>query len=180
MNNTAAAELAARARAVRCVVLDVDGVLTDGTLLYGPDGEAIKSFHVKDGLGLRLAREAGLRLAVITARRSPMVERRARELGIDEIAMGAEDKGEALDALASRLGLELSQLAAIGDDLPDLPVLRRVELAYAPADAAPEVREAVHIVLGAAGGRGAVREMVEHLLRSRGEWSLLVERLFPS
>jgi 3-deoxy-D-manno-octulosonate 8-phosphate phosphatase (KDO 8-P phosphatase) len=171
-------DLVTRARAVRWVVLDVDGVLTDGTLLYGPEGEALKGFHVKDGLGLRLAREAQLGLAVITARRSAMVERRARELGIEEIAMGAEEKLQTLERLAARRGFELSQVAAIGDDLPDLPVLRQASLAYAPADAAAEVREAAHVVLRSSGGRGAVREMVEHLLRLRGEWSSLVARLF--
>jgi 3-deoxy-D-manno-octulosonate 8-phosphate phosphatase (KDO 8-P phosphatase) len=171
-------ELADRARHVRWLVLDVDGVLTDGTLQYGPEGEVIKGFHVRDGLGVRLAREAGLGLALITGRRSAMVERRARELGIEEVAMGANEKLATLSRLASRRGFELHQVAAIGDDLPDLPVLRRSGIAYAPADAVAEVRDAAHVVLHCRGGRGAVREMVEHLLRQRGEWPGLVSRLF--
>jgi 3-deoxy-D-manno-octulosonate 8-phosphate phosphatase (KDO 8-P phosphatase) len=178
MDAPVSAELVARARMVRWVVFDVDGVLTDGTLYFGAEGEALKGFDVKDGLGIRLLREAGLGLAVITARRSPMVERRARELGIEEIAMGASEKLATLERLASRRGFELAQVAAIGDDLPDLAVLRRAALSYAPADAVAEVRAAAHVVLDAAGGRGAVREMTEHLLRLRGDWPALVARLF--
>jgi 3-deoxy-D-manno-octulosonate 8-phosphate phosphatase (KDO 8-P phosphatase) len=127
---------------------------------------------------VRLLRDAGLGLAVITARRSAMVERRARELGIEEIAMGANEKLATLERLASRRGFELEQVAAIGDDLPDLPVLRRAALSYAPADAVAEVRAAVHVALATGGGQGAVREMVEHLLRVRGDWAALVARLF--
>lgn len=169
------AELERRARAIEWLVLDVDGVLTDGTLYYGARGEELKTFSVRDGLALVAARRVGLRSALLSSRSSPMVERRASELGIEELVLGCADKAAGLAELLERTGASASRVAAIGDDLVDLPVLRRASLAYAPADAVPEVRALASVVLDRGGGRGAVRAMIEHLLRLRGEWAGVVE-----
>lgn len=165
----------ARARAVRLLVLDVDGVLTDGRLHYGTGGEEVKVFHVQDGLALALAQQAGLRVAVVSARASVAVSRRMAELGVPEVHQGARDKGAVLDALLKRHGVGLTETAYMGDDLPDLPLFRRVGLALAPANAAAEVRRAAHWVSRRSGGEGAVREAVETILRLRGAWPPSIE-----
>jgi len=161
----------ARAAArVRLLVLDVDGVLTDGGLYYGPSGEDIKRFHAQDGLAMVEARRAGLALAVVSGRTSASVTRRLAELGITEVHQGVEDKSAVLAALMTRLGLDPAEVAAMGDDLGDLPLMRRAGLALAPLNAVREVREAAHWVSRRAGGEGAVREAVELLLRARKAW----------
>lgn len=160
----------ARARAIRLLVLDVDGVLTEGQLLYGPAGEEVKVFHVQDGLAIHAARKAGVAVAVISGRASQAVSRRMADLGVLEVHQGSRDKQEVLDALLERLGVTLRQTGYLGDDLPDLPLLRRVGLALAPANAVTEVKRAAHWVGRRSGGRGAVREAVEALLRARGAW----------
>lgn len=161
----------ARAAArIRLLVLDVDGVLTDGGLYYGASGEGMKRFHVHDGLAMVEARRAGLGLAVVSARVSAPVARRLEELGITEIHQGAQDKGAALGELMARLGLERTQVAMMGDDLGDLPPMRRAGLALAPSNAVREVREAAHWVSRRPGGAGAVREALELLLRARKAW----------
>jgi 3-deoxy-D-manno-octulosonate 8-phosphate phosphatase (KDO 8-P phosphatase) len=162
--------LAARAAKIRLLVLDVDGVLTDGRLLYGPAGEEVKRFHVRDGFALVAARRAGLGVAVISGRASAAVTRRMAELGVDEVHQGVDDKRECLDALCARLGVERGQVAAMGDDLPDLPLLGEAGVALAPADAVQEVRRVAHWTSRYPGGRGAVREAVEMLLRARKVW----------
>ena len=164
--------LSARARAarVRLLVLDVDGVLTDGGLWYSAAGEELKRFDVRDGLGLVVAQRAGLGLAVISGRKSAAAARRLAELGVAEVHLGVEDKGAALAALLDRLGLPAGAAAAMGDDLNDLPLFARVGLALAPRDAAAEVRRKAHWVARRRGGQGAVREAVEWLLRARGAW----------
>ncbi|MFO7155549.1 MAG: HAD hydrolase family protein [Pseudomonadota bacterium] len=159
-----------RARKVELLVLDVDGVLTDGGLYYGPDGEALKRFDVRDGHGIVLCRDAGLPTAILSARVSPAVEARARELRIPFVLQGERDKGTGLDRLLRRCGLPAEALAYIGDDLNDLPVLARVGFSAAPADARPEVRERVHYVCESRGGHGAVRELCELILRAKGLW----------
>ncbi len=148
----------------------MDGVLTDGRLLYGPAGEEVKRFHVRDGFALVAARRAGLDVAVISGRASAAVTRRMAELGVDEVHQGVADKRRCLDALCARLGITPGEVAAMGDDLPDLPLLRAVGLALAPADAAQEVRRVAHWTSRHSGGRGAVREAVEMLLRARKAW----------
>jgi 3-deoxy-D-manno-octulosonate 8-phosphate phosphatase (KDO 8-P phosphatase) len=162
--------LAARAAKVRLLVLDVDGVLTDGRLLYGSAGEEVKRFHVRDGFALVAARRAGLAVAVISGRASAAVTRRLAELGVEEVHQGVEDKERCLDELLARLGVVRAQVAAMGDDLPDLPLLREAGLALAPADAAAEVRRVAHWTSRFPGGRGAVRDAVEMLLRARKAW----------
>lgn len=161
---------APRASRIRLLVLDVDGVLTDGGLLYGPSGEEGKRFHVRDGLALVAARAAGLRVAVLSSRASAAVARRMAELGVDEVHQGVTDKAGALDALRKRLGLETAEVAVMGDDLPDLGAMGRAGLALAPANAAPEVKRAAHWVARRRGGDGAVREAVEMLLKARRLW----------
>jgi 3-deoxy-D-manno-octulosonate 8-phosphate phosphatase (KDO 8-P phosphatase) len=161
---------ARRARAIRLLLLDVDGVLTDGRLVYGPAGEESKVFHVRDGHGLVLARAAGIEVAVISGRKSTAVARRLEDLGVRELHEGVGDKAALLPDLCARHGVRPVEVAFMGDDLPDLPLLRQVGLALAPADGAPEVRRQAHWTARRPGGGGAVREAVEWLLRARGAW----------
>jgi len=165
-----AAEVEPRARRLRALILDVDGVLTDGRLTYLPDGGESKTFHVRDGLGIQLVLAARIRVAIISGRASEVVERRGRELGIDPILQGIDDKVAAFEKLLRDFDTPEADVGYIGDDLPDLPILRRCGLSFAVADAAPEVRAASHVVLRTGGGRGAVREACELILKSRGAW----------
>jgi 3-deoxy-D-manno-octulosonate 8-phosphate phosphatase (KDO 8-P phosphatase) len=167
-------ELERRALELRWVLSDVDGVLTDGRLYYGKSGEDLKVFDVKDGLAVAMARRVGLQVGILTARRSAALEQRARELGLEEVITGRRDKGAAFDELLARRDVEARQVAYLGDDLTDLPVLERAGLSLAPADAAAEVRQRVHVTLATAGGRGALRETMETLLRARGQWQEVV------
>jgi 3-deoxy-D-manno-octulosonate 8-phosphate phosphatase (KDO 8-P phosphatase) len=158
---------AAVLRGVRLVVLDVDGVLTDGGLYYAESGDELKRFHVRDGQGIVLLHAAGVRTAIVTARRSASVERRARELGIAEVHQAVDDKLAATKALLARLGVAPEQTCYVGDDIGDLPAMRYVALSAAPADAVPAVRRAAALVTRAAGGQGAVRELAERILATR-------------
>lgn len=168
-------ELRQRAAAVEWVLSDVDGVLTDGRLYFGPDGEAWKSFHVRDGLGIHLARRAGLKVGLVSARGSAPLEARARELALDALITRREDKGAAFAEFLESHRVEARCVAYAGDDLVDLPILLRCGLSFAPADAAPEVRERVDCTLASRAGRGVMREMVEWLLRARGDWERAVD-----
>jgi 3-deoxy-D-manno-octulosonate 8-phosphate phosphatase (KDO 8-P phosphatase) len=170
------ADLAARAAAVELLLLDVDGVLTDGSVIYADDGSELKRFHVRDGSGLKLWHAAGKRTAIVSGRRSVAVERRAAELGISPVLQGRDDKLAALEAVLATTGLRPEQVCAVGDDLPDVPVLRRCGLAVAVADACPELRAVANYVTAAPGGRGAVREAIEWLLKASGRWNELVAR----
>jgi len=163
------------ARALRLLALDVDGVLTDGRLRYGPDGETVKVFDVKDGLGIKLLQEEGIEVAVISARRAPALERRLSDLGVRHAHLGRGDKIHALGELQQTLGIAPEAMAFMGDDVLDLPVLRAVGLAIAPADAHFLVRDEAHWVTDAPGGRGAVREVADGLLAARGRLSAIVE-----
>lgn len=167
-------DLAARAREVTWLLLDVDGVLTDGRLLYGPDGSVLKPFNPKDGLGIKLAMQEGLKVGLLTGRKDAGVARRAEELGLDEVISGRSDKRPAFADFLDRNHLEARQVAYVGDDLTDLPVLARCGLGFAPADAVAEVKARAHRVLRQPGGRGAVREAVELLLRARGRWEDII------
>ena len=169
--------LRARLAAVRVLALDVDGVLTDGSLAYGPEGESLKVFHVRDGLGLRLVQSEGIAVAVITAKRSPMLSRRLAELKVEHVLDGREDKGVALVELAARLGVSLEQIAYAGDDVLDLPALRRAGVAIAVADAHPRARAEAHWTTIERGGRGAVREICDALLSARGRLDAACEAL---
>lgn len=171
------------ARRIRLVGFDVDGVLTDGGIYLGAitgEGAApfeLKRFDIQDGLGMQLLRQAGMTLAIITGRVSHSVAQRARELGVEECIQDPHArKLPALKALCARHDCSLDEVAFLGDDLPDLPVLRAVGLAVAVGNAVPEVVRASHVQLASTGGRGAVREFAEALLEARGEWSTQVER----
>ncbi|MFZ5722314.1 MAG: KdsC family phosphatase [Pseudomonadota bacterium] len=158
-----------KARAVRLLALDCDGVLTDGSLLYGNDGEELKAFSILDGLGIKLLRASGVQVAIITGRKSEIVKRRARELGIDNLLLqGREDKLVALRELAQQTGIALDAIAYCGDDLPDLPAIRAAAFGIAPANAHGLVREHADWVTTAAGGAGAVREITDFLMQAQG------------
>ncbi|WP_227470304.1 HAD family hydrolase [Massilia sp. YMA4] len=158
----------ARAANVRLMIFDVDGVLTDGSLHYGADGEALKTFNVQDGLGIKLLQEGGIRTAIISARRSPQVTARAKDLGIEFVHQGGHDKLTPFNALVAQLGLSNEQVGFIGDDIVDLPILSRVGFAVGVPNARPEVMTRVHHVTQNGGGRGAVRELCEFVLRAQG------------
>jgi 3-deoxy-D-manno-octulosonate 8-phosphate phosphatase (KDO 8-P phosphatase) len=149
---------------IRLLVLDVDGVLTDGRLYFGPRGETLKVFHVRDGHGIVQLRRAGLEVAVISGRRSPMVTARCRELGIRHVHQGSADKLAVFTRLCARLRLTPAACACVGDDLPDLPLMQAVALSFAVADAHPAVRRAAAHVTRLPGGAGAVREVCDRLL----------------
>lgn len=163
-----------RAARVRLLALDVDGVLTDGMLYYGNNGEELKAFNIKDGLGIKLLKRAGVNVAIITGRQSDLVARRARELGIEDVVQGREDKYEALLELCQRHDLQLEDCAYMGDDLPDLAAIVAAGLGMTVADASAAVRDAAHWQSSYNGGGGAVREACEFILSARGEWPAVV------
>ena len=156
--------------AIRCLALDVDGVLTKGEITYTSSGEEIKTFHAKDGLGLALAHKMGLYTALITGRTSPMVELRAKELHISHVQMGSHNKSVGLEELLKVLKLEAHEVAYIGDDLNDLGIMSKVGLAITPQDGVPEVKQIAHYICQANGGQGAVREAIEYILKQEGLW----------
>ena len=161
-------DLLQRARAVKLAIFDVDGVLTDGRLYFLEDGSEFKTFNTLDGHGIKMLINSGVQTAIISGRKTPVVERRANNLGIQHLFQSREDKLEALDELVAQLGLERHQVAYLGDDLPDLPAIRRVGLGMAVASADPFVREHAHGVTRARGGEGAAREFCELILRAQG------------
>ena len=170
------AETLLRAQGVRVAFFDVDGVLTDGSLYFSEAGETLKRFHTLDGHGLKLLQQAGIVVAVISGRDSPALRRRLDALGITHLRLGTEDKRPAAEALLGSLGLDWSQAAAIGDDWPDLPLLRRVAFAAAPPAAHAEVLACVQHVTRAGGGQGAAREFCDLLLQASGHYSALLSR----
>jgi 3-deoxy-D-manno-octulosonate 8-phosphate phosphatase (KDO 8-P phosphatase) len=165
-----------RARAVRLMAFDVDGVLTDGALLLTDGGEEIKAFHTLDGLGLKLLQAAGVSVALITARQSRLVARRAAELGVRHVFQGADDKLAVLEDLRGRLGIALTGCGYMGDDLPDLPLLTRCGLAATVPEAPEAVRSRVHYVSRKPAGRGAARELCELILSAQGALDAAVGR----
>jgi len=169
----------AKLEPVRLLVLDVDGVLTDGSLFYSAGGEEIKAFNVRDGLGIRLLIDCGIAVGIITGRSSAAVSARCSELGLNEalVFLGSRDKGADLDRILSTLGIADHEMAAMGDDLPDLPMLTRAGFSFCPTDAAPEVIAACDHICGRNGGDGAVREAAEILLKAKGRWTGLVEEM---
>ena len=156
------------AGAIRLLVLDVDGVLTDGRLYFGPRGETLKVFDVRDGYGLVALQRAGVAVAVISGRRSSAVSARCRELGVRHVHQGVADKLAVFERLRARLKLAGSACACVGDDLPDVPLMKAVALAFAVADAHPAARRAATVVTRRGGGRGAVREVCDLLLAAAG------------
>jgi 3-deoxy-D-manno-octulosonate 8-phosphate phosphatase (KDO 8-P phosphatase) len=161
--------LSARARKIKLLLLDVDGVMTDGRIILNDQGLETKAFHVRDGRGIKLLQQAGIMVGIITGRSSEVVKVRSRELGITEVHQGAKDKLAVYDAVLSKYGLQDDQVAYVGDDDVDVPVLKRVGLAAAVADADPCVHRHVHLLTRAKGGGGAVREVVNLILNSTGQ-----------
>lgn len=173
-------ELLERARKVRLLVLDVDGVLTDGGLYYGPEGEAFKRFDVKDGHALVMARLVGLPTALLTGRTSQIVEQRARELKLAAVLQGRRYKRPALEELLGQLGIPAEACAYMGDDVNDVPAMGQVGLPACPADAVLEVRQQALFVSQYRGGRGAVRELVELCLKASGRWDQALRLMHPA
>ncbi|MGE3809816.1 MAG: KdsC family phosphatase [Gemmataceae bacterium] len=168
--------LAERCRRIELLVLDVDGVLTDGGIVYSDAGHEIKQFHVRDGSGLKLWHWLGKQAAILSGRSSRVVDVRAAELDVATVVQGARDKLPAFRKIVKDCGLEPAQVCFVGDDVPDLPALRNCGLAVAVADACADVQAAAHYITHAPGGRGAVREVIEWLLRAQGLWSRVLER----
>ena len=162
-------DVEARARAVRLAIFDIDGVMTDGTLYIGGQGEVYKAFNILDGHGVKMLQAAGVATAILSGRSSDAVVRRASELSIMHVVQGAADKLAAFDALSARLGVQPAECAFVGDDLPDLPVMKNCGFAVAVANAVDEVKASAHYVTRASGGRGAVREFCELVLRAQGQ-----------
>ena len=169
-----------RCQPIEALLLDVDGVLTDGAIVYGARGEELKAFHVRDGSGLKFWLSEGKRAALISGRRSEAVMRRALELDLRPVLQGIEDKKAALSRVLAELELRPEQACFVGDDVPDLEVLGAVGLAVAVGDGCAEVQAAAHYVTAAAGGRGAVREVVELVLKCQGRWDGVVARYRPA
>ena len=176
-DNTTNDELYAR---IRLLVLDVDGVLTDGRIVLTGGGEEIKAFHVRDGSGMKYWKRAGGKLAVISGRGSPAIVHRARELDVDAVRLNAKDKLPAYEEILVELGTAPDAAAVVGDDLPDLPLLLRCGLPVAVADAVEEVRRIAAYVPRARGGCGAVREVIERILQRAGKWDSIMERYLPA
>jgi 3-deoxy-D-manno-octulosonate 8-phosphate phosphatase (KDO 8-P phosphatase) len=163
---------------IRLLLLDVDGVMTDGRIIYDNHGVETKAFDVKDGHGLKLLQRAGLKVGIITGRESEVVRFRARELGIDVLHQGAKSKLEPYLETIGELGLRDEEVGYMGDDIVDLPVLRRVGFAATVADAVEEVKPFVHYVATRRGGRGAVREVCDLILKTTGRWPEVTDRYF--
>ncbi len=166
-------KLSERAHAIKLLCLDVDGVLTDGSVFLGNNGEELKAFNIKDGFGLRALQRFGIEVAIITGRQSTLVQRRADELQIKHVYQGNADKRAAFADLLKKLALNVNQVAYVGDDFPDLPLLNKVGLAVAPNDAHTEIKAAAHWTTQNAGGHGAVREVCDLLLQAQGHWQTL-------
>jgi 3-deoxy-D-manno-octulosonate 8-phosphate phosphatase (KDO 8-P phosphatase) len=159
-----------RAARVKVMIFDVDGVLTDGSLTYGPDGEATKTFYVLDGLGIQLLQKTGVQTAIISARNSPIVVRRAADLGITHVHQGSHDKRVAFARLLESTGITAGECGYIGDDVIDLPLFTRVGFAVTVPSGHPEVQHRAHYVTRAPGGRGAVREVCDMVMRAQGTY----------
>jgi 3-deoxy-D-manno-octulosonate 8-phosphate phosphatase (KDO 8-P phosphatase) len=168
-------DLLEKAKKIELVIFDVDGVMTDGSLIFGDDGQEYKAFNSQDGHGLRMLHESNIKAAVITGRTSNVVEHRMKNLGIDLIYQGYRDKTPAFEELKNQVGITSEQMAFVGDDVVDLPVMIQVGLAIAVQDAHPYVKQHAHWTTPRAGGHGAVRDVCELLLEARGELSTKLE-----
>ena len=158
-----------KAKNIKLLLLDVDGVLTDGTIILDCQGNELKAFHVRDGHGIKLAQRAGIVIGLITGRKSEVVNLRARELGIEEVHQGVHEKLEMYESLLAKYGVRDSEVAVMGDDIVDLDILKRAGLAATVSDCDPAVRPHAHLITKAAGGRGAVREFINLLLKNRAD-----------
>lgn len=168
-----------RLKQIDLILLDVDGVLTTGQVIYNDSGQETKVFHVRDGLGVRMLMEAGLTVGIVTGRRSMALVHRCRNLGIHLLKDGIRDKAAALESILQETGVAAADTAFVGDDLPDLPIMRRVGVPIAVGDAHNLVKEAAVLTTQARGGCGAVREISERILKARGDWDPLIKKLFP-
>jgi len=166
-----------KAKKLRLLILDVDGVLTDGSIIYSDNGGESKSFNVKDGLGIKMLLQGGIKVAIISGRNSRAVEYRAKDLGIKEVYQGVKDKVAIFDEILKRNKINPEEIGFMGDDLIDLPLLYRVGFAIGVADAVKEVKKAVDYVTKVPGGKGAVREVCELVLKSQGKWKTCFEQL---
>jgi YrbI family 3-deoxy-D-manno-octulosonate 8-phosphate phosphatase len=173
-------DLDRRLARVQLLLLDVDGVLTDGGVTIDNQGVESKTFHIRDGLALRAWQRAGLAAGIVTGRTSRVVELRAAELGIGIVRQGVDDKLAVAEEVIRSCGLSWEEAAFLGDDLPDLPVVVRCGVGAAVADACDDLRRAADVVTGLPGGRGAVRELIERMLRARGGWDAVVSRYAAS
>ncbi len=169
-----------RLQQIELILSDVDGVLTDGGISYDNQGIESKTFHVRDGLAIKLWQRAGHQFGILTARSSHIVKVRAAELGVELIRQGFEDKLPVAKEVMEQLGMESHQVCYVGDDLPDLPVMRFVGMGVAVADAVAEIRSVAHIVTKAHGGAGAVRELVERILKAKNRWEGLIAKYDPA
>lgn len=167
-----------RAKKIKLLILDVDGVMTDGRIIYGDDGTEYKCFDVRDGHAMKMAGRAGLKMAIISGRSSKVTERRGKELGIELIYQNVHNKIEVYEKILKENNLKDEETAYIGDDLVDLPVMRRVGLSASVEDALPEVKEEALLVTKNRGGRGAVREIIEYILTSQGLWEGVTKRYY--
>ncbi|OGP54158.1 MAG: hypothetical protein A2Y65_00255 [Deltaproteobacteria bacterium RBG_13_52_11] len=169
-------KLRAKAAQVRLLVLDVDGVLTDGRIIMDHEGKEIKAFDVRDGHGIKLLREAGIEVAMLTGRNSPVVQKRADDLGILWVRQGVSDKVAAYEEIAHEVGIKDEETCFVGDDLIDIPLLKRVGMPIVVADGAEEAKQLALYVTTAPGGRGAVREVCDLLLQTQGKWEKILRR----
>jgi 3-deoxy-D-manno-octulosonate 8-phosphate phosphatase (KDO 8-P phosphatase) len=165
-----------RAAKVKLLLLDVDGVLTDGRIIMDHKGREIKAFNVRDGHGLRLLREAGIEVAILTGRSSPVVQKRADDLGILWVRQGIHDKVGAYQEIARKMGITDDEACFIGDDLVDIPLLKRVGIPIVVGDGAPEAKRFARYVTQSSGGKGAVREVCDLLLQTQGKWEAVLRR----
>jgi 3-deoxy-D-manno-octulosonate 8-phosphate phosphatase (KDO 8-P phosphatase) len=170
--------MAADLAKIKLLLLDVDGVMTDGRITYDNDGGETKSFDVKDGHGLKLVQRAGIRVGIITGRQSSIVARRAAELGIELVYQGVKDKSLPFREILEKLALLPEEVAYVGDDVVDLPIMRQVGFAATVADAVDDVKPYAHMVTKRCGGRGAVREVCDFLLKESGRWSAVTRHYF--
>ena len=164
--------------AIRFLILDIDGVMTDGSIVYTSSGEELKSFDVKDGAGINCWLQAGHGIGIISGRASPIILRRSGELGIERVSMAAKDKLPAAEKMLADAGVTFSETVAIGDDLPDIPLISRAALGVAVGDAAADVKDAARCITNNSGGRGAVRETIEAILKAQGLWQCVIARYY--
>jgi 3-deoxy-D-manno-octulosonate 8-phosphate phosphatase (KDO 8-P phosphatase) len=176
--NEIAETLKERLLKIKAVLIDNDGVLTDGRIVYGDYGDELKFFDVQDGFGMVLLRRAGFRVMIVSGKKSRLNKRRAKELGVDKLFQGATDKLKVFEQILKKYKIAADEALYIGDDLIDLPVMRRAGFAAAVANAVPEAKEAAHYVTERGGGRGAVREVIDLLLKTQGKWQAVTERYY--
>ena len=174
------ADLEARVKRIRVLMLDMDGVMTDGRVFYGDHGDEIKSFNLQDGFGLVLLQKSGIPTVIITGKKSKVNERRAKELKVLKLLQNVSDKGKAYDKLIRALKVQPEETCMVGDDVIDIPIMRKVGLAVAVQNAVAEVKEVAHYVTQRKGGEGAVREVVDLILKGQGTWPMVMGKYLES